>query len=74
MKINSDVTAGISVVYDKIIKMPPDGVRVFSVSVTSTEDAGVYLRFENLAAVCLNCKGKDYLGEDFEKTVKLKKN
>ena len=47
MKINSDVTAGISVVYDKIIKMPPDGVRVFSVSVTSTEDAGVYLRFEN---------------------------
>ncbi len=74
MNAKSDFTAVLSVVYDKTIKMPPDKPRVFSVCVTSAEDIDVYLRFENLEAVCLNCEGKNYIGEEFEKTVKLKKN
>lgn len=74
MKAKSDFTAVLSVVYDKTIKMPPDKPRVFSVCVTSAEDIDIYLRFENLETVCLNCEGKNYIGEDFEKTVKLKKN
>ena len=54
---------GVFVVYDKQIKIPPRGVKVFSVEITSTEDMNVFLRFEDLNAVCYNCSGTDYLGE-----------
>ena len=64
---------GILVVYDKQIKMPPQGEKVFWVEITSTEDMNVFLRFEDINAVCYNCSGIDYLGEKFNKTVSLKK-
>ena len=64
---------GVLVVYDKQIKMPPQGVKVFSVEITATEDLNVFLRFEDINAVCYNCSGIDYLGEKFNKTVSLKK-
>lgn len=64
---------GVLVVYDKQIKMPPRGVKVFSVEITSTEDMNVFLRFEDLNAVCYNCSGTDYLGKEFDKTVSFKK-
>lgn len=64
---------GVFVVYDKQIKIPPRGVKVFSVEIISTEDMNVFLRFEDLNAVCYNCSGTDYLGKEFDKTVSLKK-
>lgn len=63
----------VSVTYDKVIKKQSE-IKVFNLNVCSTENINVFLRFENLNAVCYNCSGKNYLGEVFEKTVKLKKD
>lgn len=64
----------ISVVYDKELKIPPHRVKVFSLTVCADENTNVFVRFENLNAVCYNCSGKDYTGKDFEKSVSLKNN
>ena len=60
--------------YDKQIRIPPRGINVFSVSIRADENVEVFVRFEGLNAVCYNCRGKDYLGNDFEKSVRLNKD
>lgn len=64
----------VSVNYDKQIRIPPRGIKVFSVSIRADENVEVFVRFEGLNAVCYNCRGKDYLGNDFEKSVRMNKD
>ena len=60
------------VIYDRIIKLPENGLKTFPVRVISEESVNAIMSFDGVKIVCYNCSGKDYLGNDFIKTVNLK--
>lgn len=59
---------------DKKITLDKNGVEVFFAEIVSDCDQKVLVTLEGIDdAVCYNCKGKSFLGEDFIKYVQLKK-